>query len=98
LGATTIERAEAVVDAAEEEPEEYGYLSQFAVISDGKTSDIQAARGLSYTPGTMLVFNRGYQHFRWWLELSRQKVFFVTRLKDNAEYGIVEQRPSLYGL
>jgi len=46
----------------------------------------------------MLVFNRGYQHFRWWLELSRQKVFFVTRLKDNAEYGIVEQRPSLYGL
>lgn len=70
-----------------------GYLPQFAVISDGKTSDIQAARGLSYTPGTMLVFDRGYQDFRWWLELSRQKVFFVTRLKDNAEYGIVEQRP-----
>ena len=70
-----------------------GYLPQFAVISDGKTSDIQAARGLSYTPGTMLVFDRGYQDFGWWLELSRQKVFFVTRLKDNAEYGIVEQRP-----
>jgi IS4 transposase len=70
-----------------------GYLPQFAVISDGKTSDIQAARVLSYTPGTMLVFDRGYQDFHWWLELSRQKVFFVTRLKDNAEYGIVEQRP-----
>jgi IS4 transposase len=70
-----------------------GYLPQFAVISDGKTSDIQAARGLNYTPGTILVFDRGYQDFRWWLELSRQKVFFVTRLKDNAEYGIVEQRP-----
>jgi hypothetical protein len=33
-----------------------GSLPQFAVISDGKTADIQAARGLSYTPGTMLVF------------------------------------------
>jgi hypothetical protein len=28
-----------------------GYLPQFAIISDGKTSDIQAARRLSYTPG-----------------------------------------------
>ena len=74
-----------------------GYLPQFAVISDCKTSDIQAARGLSYTPGTMLVFDHGYQDFRWWLELSRQKVFFVTRLKDNAEYGIVEQWPVDHG-
>jgi hypothetical protein len=28
VGRTTIERAEAVVDAAEEEPEEYGYLAE----------------------------------------------------------------------
>lgn len=27
-----------------------------------------------------------------WLDLSRQKIFFVTRLKDNIEYGVVEQR------
>jgi len=40
------------------------------------------------------VFDRGYQDFRWWLELSRQKVFFVTRLKDNAEYGVVEELPA----
>ena len=50
------------------------------------------ARGLEFEPGTVLVIDRGYQDFAWWLELSRQKVFFVTRLKDNAEYGVVEQR------
>jgi hypothetical protein len=69
-----------------------GYLPQFAVITDGKTSDIAVARDLHFEPGTMLVIDRGYQDFAWWLELSRGKVFFVTRLKDNAEYGIIEQR------
>jgi len=69
-----------------------GYLPRFAVITDGKTSDIKVARGLEFEPGTVVVIDRGYQDFDWWLELSRQKVFFVTRLKDNAEYGIVEQR------
>jgi len=69
-----------------------GYLPRFAVITDGKTSDIEVARGLEFEPGTVLVIDRGYQDFDWWLELSRHKVFFVTRLKDNAEYGIVEQR------
>ncbi len=69
-----------------------GYLPRFAVVTDGKTSDMAVARGLEFEPGTMLVIDRGYQDYNWWLELSRRKVSFVTRLKDNAEYGIVEQR------
>jgi len=69
-----------------------GYLPRFAVITEGKISDIEVACSLEFEPGTMLVIDRGYQDFAWWLELSRRKVFFVTRLKDNAEYGIVEQR------
>jgi hypothetical protein len=69
-----------------------GYLPQFAVVTAGKTSEIEVARRQRFEPGTMLVFDRGYTDIHWWLELSRQKVFFVTRLKDNIEYGIVEQR------
>jgi hypothetical protein len=69
-----------------------GYLPQYAVLSDGKESDIAAAREMSFSPGTMLVFDRGYADYQWWLSLSRQKVFFVTRLKHNADYAVVEQR------
>ena len=69
-----------------------GYLPRFAVITEGKTPDLAVARQQTFEPGTVLVFDRGYQDFRWWLELSRRKVFFVTRLKDNAEYGLVEVR------
>lgn len=70
-----------------------GYLPRFAVITDGKTADIKAARSMSFEPGTMLVFDRGYADYDWWLSLGRQKVNFVTRLKDSAEYGIVSQLP-----
>jgi Transposase DDE domain/Domain of unknown function (DUF4372) len=70
-----------------------GYLPQYAVISDGKEADIRAAQKMSFAPGTMLVFDRGYADYDWWLSLTQQKVFFVTRLKDNADYQVVEKRP-----
>jgi hypothetical protein len=70
-----------------------GYLPQYAVISDGKKADISAARKMSFAPGTMLVFDRGYADYDWWLSLTQQKVFFVTRLKENADYEVVEKRP-----
>jgi hypothetical protein len=70
-----------------------GYLPCFAVISDGKTHEIEVARQQQFEPGTVLVFDRGYADYQWWLKLSQQKVYFVTRLKDAAEYGVAEQRP-----
>lgn len=70
-----------------------GYLPGFAVLSEGKTADITVAKKMSFAPGTMLTFDRGYTDYDWWLGLTRQKIHFVTRLKDSAEYGVVEPRP-----
>jgi hypothetical protein len=70
-----------------------GYLPSYAVMTDGKTADITAAKRMTFAPDTMLVFDRGYADHNWWLQLTRQKVHFVTRLKDSVEYGIVEQLP-----
>ena len=69
-----------------------GYLPQYVVISDGKQADIHAAKKMSFGPGTMLVFDRGYADYDWWLGLEQQKVFFVTRLKDKADYAVMEKR------
>ena len=74
-----------------------GYLPSYAVLTDGKTADITAAKGMTFAADTMLVFDRGYADYSWWLQLTRQKVHFVTRLKDSAEYIIVEPRPVLEG-
>ena len=74
-----------------------GYLPSYAVLSDGKTADITEAKAMTFAAGTMLVFDRGYADYDWWLKLTRMKVHFVTRLKDTAGYGIVETRPVLEG-
>jgi hypothetical protein len=69
-----------------------GLLPHFAVITDGKTSDIEVARGLELPSGTMLVVDRGYCDYAWFAELSQRGVHFVTRLKSNADYVTVESR------
>ncbi len=64
-----------------------------AVITDGKTHELNVARKLRWEPGTIVVFDRGYIDYQWFVELTRQGVYWVTRLKDNADYLVVERRP-----
>ena len=70
-----------------------GYLPCYAVITEGKVADITEGRKMTFQPGTLVVFDRGYADYNWWLELTRGGVNFVTRLKDTASYGIVGSRP-----
>jgi hypothetical protein len=69
-----------------------GYLPCYAVMTEGKTADITEARKMHFESGTLLVFDRGYSDYDWWLHLTRAGVNFVTRLKDSASYGVVESR------
>src|SRR5690606_19319691 len=69
-----------------------GYLPHFAVITTGKTSDITVARSLDFDPGTILVLDRAYIDYDWFVNLSRKGVYFVTRLKAGAAFEVVEQR------
>jgi hypothetical protein len=69
-----------------------GYLPCYAVLTDGKQADITVAKTMTFDPGTMLVFDKGYTDYDWWLSLTRGKVNFVTRLKDDADYGVVDKR------
>ncbi len=69
-----------------------GYLPCYAVITEGKVHEIQVARKLKLQRGTMLVFDRGYTDYDWFQRLTEEDVHFVTRLKDNATYIVVERR------
>jgi hypothetical protein len=74
-----------------------GYLPSFAVITTGKTSDIKVARRLRFERGTVVVMDRGYIDYKWFVQLTQQGVFFVTRLKDNASFEVVETKPLIPG-
>jgi hypothetical protein len=70
-----------------------GTTRRFAVITDGKTHELNLARKLRWEPGAIVVFDRGYIDYEWFVELTRRGLYWVTRLKDNADYMVVEQRP-----
>jgi hypothetical protein len=68
-----------------------GYLPTFLVITDGKHREGPMAREQRFLPGTILVVDKGYIDFAWFAELTAAQVFFVTRLKRNADYTVVER-------
>ncbi len=41
--------------------------------------------------GTMIVFNRGLVDYRLFGELTTEGVYFVTRLKDKADFRVVKR-------
>ena len=69
-----------------------GLLPSYGVITDGKQHEVTVTRAWSFAPGTILVFDRGYADYNWFEQLTQQGVFFVTRLKTNADFIVVEDR------
>ena len=70
-----------------------GLLPTFALITEGRVHESRVARSLRFEPGTIVVFDRGYTDYDWFAALDAEGVFFVTRLKENADYGVVERCP-----
>ena len=43
-----------------------GYLPEFAVLSEGKVADVKIARDLHFSPGAIVVDDRGYTDYALW--------------------------------
>src|ERR1039457_382700 len=70
-----------------------GLLPSFALVTEGRVHESRVARTLRFDPGAIVVFDRGYTDYAWFSALDADGVYFVTRMKDNADYGVVERRP-----
>lgn len=68
-----------------------GYLPEFITITDGKTHDITAARALKLPLGSIVAVDKGYNDYDWYNQLNNNGIFFVTRLKSNAKYRVLER-------
>jgi hypothetical protein len=69
-----------------------GYLPSAMVITTGKYSELIVARRQRWQAGTILLFDRGFIDFSWFHRLSQQGVGFITRVKADMRYEIVESR------
>lgn len=65
-------------------------LPCYAVLTDGKTHDVKEAQNTGFPADSVLVVDRAYVDYEWLYNLDSSGVFFVTRLKTNADIEIVE--------
>ncbi len=68
-----------------------GYLPEFVTITDGKAHDVTIGRVLQFPKGSIIAMDRGYNDYMWYKQLTDKAIFFVTRLKSNAKYRVVER-------
>ncbi|MBN1766147.1 MAG: IS4 family transposase [Sedimentisphaerales bacterium] len=69
-----------------------GCLPCWAWITDGKVADVKMAQKLEFVPGTVIAADRGYVDYELFARWTEQKVWFVTRAKDNMNYRVVKNR------
>jgi len=67
-----------------------GYLPEYAYISNGKKHDVTVARKLSLSPGSIITMDRAYNDYRLFASWTQNEIYFVTRLKSNADYCVVK--------
>ena len=70
-----------------------GYLPSYAYISEGKKHDVTIARRVPLAPGSIVTMDRGYNDYRLFASWIENRIYFVTRLKDNADYVVVAENP-----
>ncbi len=69
-----------------------GYLPTFAHLTEGKTHEVRVARTLALPPGSIVAVDKGYHDFGLYRKWTDEGVWFVTKLKKNAQYRVVEGR------
>jgi hypothetical protein len=67
------------------------YLPAYVLLTEAKRSDVKLADSFRLNPGSIVAIDRGYIDYALFGRWSMAGVFFVTRLKDNAAFEVVEE-------
>jgi IS4 transposase len=66
-----------------------GYLPSFAVITEGRVAEVKVTPQFHFSPETIVAYDRGYNDYALFGRWTAQRIYFVTRMKDNALYEVV---------
>ncbi len=74
-----------------------GYLPSFMVLTDGRTHDVNVVKDASYgvpalSPDSILLIDRAYIDYTWLYSLTKQRLYFVTRMKKNMKHTVLGQQ------
>jgi len=68
-----------------------GYLPVYAHITEGSVHEINIARTLKFPAGSIVAMDMGFTDYSLYKDWTDSKIYFVTRLKDNAAYEVVKK-------
>jgi len=69
-----------------------GLIPAFAAVTAGKIGDQTQAKLMRFPKGSVLIFDKGYADYRWHNQLTDQGIFWVTRIRGNAKYRVIDRR------
>ena len=70
-----------------------GYLPVYAHLTEGNVHELRVAKSLHFPKGSVVVMDRAYVDYRQFARWTKAGIFFVTRLKENANYWDFEEWP-----
>ena len=68
------------------------YMPSYVLITEARKHDRTAAKTLHLPKGSIIVADKAYTDYSLFCEWIEQGVFFVTRMKENAQYEVCETR------
>lgn len=69
-----------------------GYIPEFITVTNAKRHEVKEVDSFQLRSGDVVVFDRGYTDFARFAKYCDEGIYFVTRLKKNADYRVVERR------
>jgi hypothetical protein len=67
------------------------YLPRYVLITEAKCSDVKMADAFPLNPGSIVAMDRGYNDYGLFGKWTAEEIYFVTRLKENAAYEVIEE-------
>jgi len=71
-------------------------VGRFVKVTAAKVHDKNFLKSLELIPHSMVVFDKAYNYYHQFALWTKQQVFFVTRLKKNAVYEVIEVKRKHY--
>ncbi|MEW8047873.1 MAG: IS4 family transposase [Candidatus Thiodiazotropha sp.] len=69
-----------------------GHLPEFVTVSEGNKHEVNIGKVLNFPKGSIVAIDKDYNDYGWYNQLTIKGIFFVTRLKTNAAYRVIERR------
>lgn len=69
-----------------------GLIPCFARVTEGRVSENEIVKEFVAPKGSVFVFDKGFSSHDWHNSLTKQGIYWVTRIRGNAKYDVIEDR------